>query len=534
MSDDLGTFFDPEELARAEQQRQQHAADKDSETSGNGQGTWPLPEPLIAQKEDADPYPLEALPPIIRDAVSEYQPYGQQPLPLIAAAALSCVSLATQGLADVARDDYLIGPISLYCLTIAVSGERKTSADNWFKAPLVRWMVVTRDAQQAEVDEANAVIAAWEAKRAGLLAKIKAATGKPVGKDSPSVKQLQDELVELAQDKPDPVLIPRLFYEDTNSPTLACDLASDWPSASLWSDEAGLVVGAHGMSDDMAMGFFGLLNRLWDGKPFDRDRNTVRRAYVRGRRFTVCLMMQPVVMARLLSIAGGASRAMGLLSRFFLAWPSSTIGTRKYKDVAELPAISRLGRRIEELLNLPLPVDPEAPAIMALRPPVLQLTQRAHRAWACFHDDIEAELGKDGRYADVADIGAKVAENAVRLAAQFHILNHGVQGEIDSKTLYWAVLIAQWHLHDARRALGAFDRPQGIVDAEILLEWLLRQPAGPIEPRKILQLGPRALGKDVKRRDAALAVLVDYQFLIPLSNGRKRQYLLNPRAKEAL
>jgi hypothetical protein len=288
------------------------------------------------------------------------------------------------------------------------------------------------------------------------------------------------------------------------------------------------------MSDDMAMGFFGLLNRLWDGKPFDRDRNTVRRAYVRGRRFTACLMMQPVVMARLLSIAGGACRAMGLLSRFFLAWPSSTIGTRKYKDVAELPAISRLGRRIEELLNLPLPVDPEAPAIMALRPPVLQLTQRAHRAWACFHDDIEAELGKDGRYADVADIGAKVAENAVRLAAQFHILNHGVQGEIDSKTLYRAVLIAQWHLHDARRALGAFDRPQGIVDAEILLEWLLRQPAGPIEPRKILQLGPRALGKDVKRRDAALAVLVDYQFLIPLSNGRKRQYLLNPRAKEAL
>jgi hypothetical protein len=245
-------------------------------------------------------------------------------------------------------------------------------------------------------------------------------------------------------------------------------------------------------------------------------------------------MMQPVVMARLLSIAGGASRAMGLLSRFFLAWPSSTIGTRKYKQVAELPAIRRLGRRLDELLDMPLPLDPKAPAIMALQPPVLQLTPRARRAWACFHDDVEAELGKSGEYADVADIGAKVAENAVRLAAQFHILERGAEGEIDSKTLYRAVLIAQWHLQDARRTLGAFDRPQCITDAEILLEWLVRQPSGPVEPRKILQHGPRASGRDVKRRDAALAVLVDHQFLIPLSNGRKRQYLLNPRAKEVL
>jgi hypothetical protein len=88
-------------------------------------------------------------------------------------------------------------------------------------------------------------------------------------------------------------------------------LAEGWPSASLWSDEAGLVIGAHGMSDEMAMGFIGLLDRLWDGNPFDRDRSTARRARMRGRRFTVSLMVQPVAMERLLTLAGGASRGMG-------------------------------------------------------------------------------------------------------------------------------------------------------------------------------------------------------------------------------
>ena len=172
-------------------------------------------------------------------------------------------------------------------------------------------------------------------------------------------------------------------------------------------------------------------------------------------------MAQPVVMERLLNLAGGASRGMGFIARFLIAWPTSKIGMRPYQvSTGDMPAIRTLRQRLHELLDMPLPLDPEATSIMALKPPALPLTPRAQRLWKKFHDDIEAELGKGGEYADVADIGAKVAENAARLACDFHTLEYGPIGEIDSKTLYRACRVVSWHLNEARRVFAGFDKSQ--------------------------------------------------------------------------
>jgi hypothetical protein len=74
------------------------------------------------------------------------------------------------------------------------------------------------------------------------------------------IETLRTELKDLELRKPVAPIWPRLFYEDTNPAALAVDLAEGWPSASLWSDEAGLVVGSHGMADESLMRFIGLLN----------------------------------------------------------------------------------------------------------------------------------------------------------------------------------------------------------------------------------------------------------------------------------
>jgi putative DNA primase/helicase len=252
-------------------------------------------------------------------------------------------------------------------------------------------------------------------------------------------------------------------------------------------------------------------------------------------------MAQPIVMERLLNLAGGASRGMGFIARFLLAWPTSRIGLRPYQvPIENMLAIERLRQRLRELLDLPLPLDPEVPAVMALAPPVLHLTARAQRVWQRCHNDVEAELGKTGEYSDVADIGAKVAENAARLAGCFHVLEHGPTGEIDSKSMHRAIRIIVWHLHEARRVLAAFDKSRNATDADILLEWLLRQPAkgSPelVDPRHILRVGPSAL-RDVKRRNEAIKILVEHEYLIPaapaiLGRGARR-YVLNPRARAA-
>lgn len=87
------------------------------------------PEPFVGEMPPARPYPLDALPEPMRAAVLEYAAFGKQPMALIATSALSALSLAAQHLADVARGSELTGPTSLNTLTVAISGERKTSAD---------------------------------------------------------------------------------------------------------------------------------------------------------------------------------------------------------------------------------------------------------------------------------------------------------------------------------------------------------------------------------------------------------------------
>ena len=79
----------------------------------------PDPEPLVTPGEEPNPVPLDALSPIIRAAVTAYQQFGQQPIPLVASSALSVAALATQGLVNVARDKNLIAPISLNLAVIA-------------------------------------------------------------------------------------------------------------------------------------------------------------------------------------------------------------------------------------------------------------------------------------------------------------------------------------------------------------------------------------------------------------------------------
>jgi hypothetical protein len=199
------------------------AAPHDRET--NREGAWPDAELLIEPREDEQPYPLDALPSVISSAVTEYRAYGQQPLPLIASSALAGASLASQGLIDVARDPRLVGPISLNYSIVAVSGERKTSADRHFTRDIRKWQDEKRESLANKDGRARAAIAAWEAERDGLLAKIKQASGKKSAGNGADIETMKNALARLEQNKPAGIITPLLFYEDVNAETLAVAFA---------------------------------------------------------------------------------------------------------------------------------------------------------------------------------------------------------------------------------------------------------------------------------------------------------------------
>jgi hypothetical protein len=134
---------------------------------------WAEFVPLVREEEEPKPFPVGALGTMIEEAVIEFQGYGKQPLSMIAGSALATASLACQGLADVGRDSQNIGPISLSLLTIAESGERKSSLDKAFSKSLRDWEREKADEMKADIKKSIADHSDWEAKRNGLLGAIK-------------------------------------------------------------------------------------------------------------------------------------------------------------------------------------------------------------------------------------------------------------------------------------------------------------------------------------------------------------------------
>jgi putative DNA primase/helicase len=112
-----------------------------------------------------------------------------------------------------------------------------------------------------------------------------------------------------------------------------------------------------------------------------------------------------------------------------------------------MPQVALFEARIRELLAQPLATDERG----CLTPVVLDLSSQARAEWIRFHDEIERELGARGAFRSVRDVAAKAAENVARLAALFHVLEHGASGTIASGEIRAAASIAGWHLNEARR-----------------------------------------------------------------------------------
>jgi putative DNA primase/helicase len=369
----------------------------------------------------------------------------------------------------------------------------------------------------------DAALAAFEAKKAGILDAIKHKR-----RHSQDTAKEESELDALAREAPPSIAVPRLLFADATPEALAHALATGWPTGGVLSAEAGAVFGAHGMGYDTILRNLALLNVLWDGGAIAIDRRSKPSFQLRDRRLTFGLMAQPEALRGFLERAGTLPRGTGFIARFLIAWPASTQGTRAYRPApAAMPAVERFGRRITALLDAPLATDARG----GLTPTVLDLSPAAHTAWVRLHDLVERGLGTGGDYQAVRDVAAKAAENVARLAALFHVLEHGPAGTIGADHLLGAEAIVRWHLHEARRLLAELDTPPALAVAIRLDTWLLNEARATGSPRipttRIYQYGPGCV-RDSRDLKAALATLSERGRARLEEEGRRRFVAVNP------
>ncbi|BCA93761.1 hypothetical protein TUM19329_01220 [Legionella antarctica] len=484
----------------------------------NQSSTWNHPVPLTHVLNNETPYPFDALPNILQQVVNAYQNYGQQPLPLVVSGALANLSLACQTLANVARDNYLVSPVSLYFLVIASSGERKSAADNVFSKAIRQWEATIRKKREPERLSALTQHKAWQMERDGLLTQIKRTVYS--GEDSDYYKDLLDDLV---HQEPDIPIQPTLYFEDATQEALAIHLAHGWPSASLWSDEAGIILGSHSMQSN-PMRFVALLNRLWEGKSFAAHRKTSESFIIENRRLTLNLMMQPLLLHQMINQATGISRQSGFLARCLLAYPDSSMGTRFYQEPPEqLVGLNEYEQRITDCLNQSQRLNQTG----CINLPILKMNPQAKHLWIQFFNSIEAGLTAQGQWMEIKDFASKAAENAVRLAALFHLFS-GKTGDISVEHIEQAITLMHWYLHEARRLLEPQLTQPNIEDAKKLLFWLLEQRPQTTTPRDILQFGPL---RSKTQRDNALEMLMEHQCIRLVKTGNKTGIEINPLCK---
>ncbi len=460
--------------------------------------TWLEPLPLAIQHE-VEPYPLDALPDTLRAAVEEVQAFVQAPVPLVASSAIAALSLAIQAHFDVQRASKLHSPVGLFLLTIADSGERKSTCDGIFTRAIRDYEAAQIEVNKPFKQDFEAAMGVYEAKRNGIKDKIR-----QLAKEHKPTHGIENELHDLERNKPIPPRIPRLIYTDSTPEKLAYSLAREYPSGGVISAEAGLVFGSHGMSGDSTMRNLATLNQLWDGNELAIDRRTSESFTVRGARLTVALQVQGATLQSFFEKSGVLARGTGFFARFLIACPESTQGQRLFTEAPDhWYNLDAFNGRITQLLNQPAPIDDSG----ALTPAMLTLTPDAKDAWVNYHDAIEKELAQGGELFNVRDVASKTADNATRLAALFHVFEGGI-GAIGQDTFERASQVAIWHLSEARRFFLELALPADRADALRLDKWLIdyckRGGVACVAKRHTQQHGAI---RDGVRLDAALSEL---------------------------
>ena len=485
---------------------------------------WPDPLPLVAGTAPSE-YPLQALPAGIRAAVEEVVGFVQCPVALAVCSALSTLSLPVQALVDVRRAEGLTGPVSLYVLALAESGERKTTCDERFAKPIRDFETEQREELCVDAARHAAEQATWEAQRKAIEHEM---AQKKVGADlEPLTRKL--ETLELA--RPIAPRIPRLVYKDATPEALAFGLAHHWPSAGVLSAEAGTVFGGHAMKPESVMMNLAQLNTLWDGGDLTVDRRAQGGSYVvHGGRLTMGLAVQPAMLRAFIKQTRGLARGSGLIARFLVASPVSTQGTRLFREPPKgWPSLLAFHRRIDALLRH----EPNFDERGALTPVVLDLSPEARKLWIQFHDDVESQLGVGGELADSKDVASKAADNAARIAALFHVYENGPSGEIGPEAMRSAATIVAWHLYEARRILGELDLPAHNAAAVDAAAWLVAKAkergANTFVRREIQQqISPGYLRKP-GALEPVLRDLAEAGHVREVTEGRPKLVLLNPK-----
>ncbi|KIX33672.1 hypothetical protein SY87_33310 [Burkholderia pseudomallei] len=489
------------------------------------QPEYQLPAYGMQQNGWGRTYPIDAFPPIIRQAVLDVDAELGGGVELAASAALGIISTVCQEFVNVQRPKLKPSSCSLFLITIAGTGAGKTEIQNNFITELEafereeesRASAASKDSRElsrkvriemlaelhqreyealAEYDELrekesklrkdidylNEVLSGRRpmveirGKRPAPPEARVAAANHALESLLLRIQQLQAELAEIQADIRDAIgpAARRLVYGRGSFAGFRNGLQDKCRSAGIISAEAGGILNSPLVTRNMDA-----WNDLW-GCEFYRETYDKREYVIESPRLTLALMLQPKQFQKFLDNCGENALDNGFLSRTLLlkvpSYPPKSAGGSDDAPM-EIGSLKQFHQRIQAILGQPFPCIPERT--------VLTFSGTARRYWESYYNKLSVAITEKARFdAEMEGFVRKLPEQAARIAALFHYFEmypvrksadsasatdaygrpalRGKEREIPIETVQAAIRLCDWYMAEFRMLVVASELPEPI------------------------------------------------------------------------
>jgi hypothetical protein len=474
--------------------------------------------PKEAQPPAPFPFPFAALGPILGPAAKRIHEIVKAPDSICGHSMLAAAALMTQPYADI-HIDGRIYPLSLFMLTVAESGDRKSAVDNIVLKPIRDFEKMLAKCCSQEKGNYKNKLDSWRSHRVQIL------------------KESNQSIVEKALNalglEPLAPLAPHILLEEPTYEGLVKLLALGQPSLGLFSDEGGRMFGGFSMSKESLLKTICGLSSLWDGKPVNRIRAGDENLLLYGRRFSMHLMIQEIILSDIQK--NQLLTNQGMVARCLIVQPISNAGFRPYCeiDIAQDALIISFWQHAANLLDTPFPLVEGTQN--ELMPRQLMLDPEAKKIWISFHNVLDAELHPDGLWHPIRRTANKAAEQALRIAGVLTLTENIEAKSISLEILERAICLTQYYLNEALRISEMSFIDPDMALAQKVYKWMvnryLENKQSIFSLQEIYQLaGPRGARKK-ENALRSMRIMEEQGWIYSLDNGSKWELIFAPEVR---
>jgi len=412
------------------------------------------------------PFPFEALPKPIGEYAQELSEKIETADSIAGSAALAVCSLLVQGKGNIVTNFGDI-PLSLFLLTVADSGERKSTIEKMLLHPIEKKEEDFYERYWIEHEKSLDNLKDWVRE-----------------KDKAIKEKNHDDLADLYENKPEVIQDPKILVTDPTIAGLFKQYEKGRPSLGMFPNEGATMFGGHSLRTQ-STSTVGHLSNLWDGKPIEKTRGSKKESIkLFNKRLTVNLMVQPIIFDKVWN--NTLFQTQGILARFLICKPTPKTGTRvNMLDIPRFQHRAPYCRRVNELLE----------EIIHPRKSVkLEISPQANKRNIEFYKEVELQSGLSGKYHGVRFFASKSAEQARRIAGVISLFENSEAEEIDEVDMERGVCLSHWYLEEVLRINNNENLEENQKNEDIVIGFLEKRESA--STRDMLRvISPRYLRK---------------------------------------